>query len=269
MPDPVLWLGGGTPPPRLAADAAEGENGRHDAEGGADGEIDLGGDVVEEVDVGSFEGETVGNEHDEEKQREADDGETDFVEVVVFHELGEGPGTEQSHGHADEVKVRHDGISCEEDGKTNPPGEIEDVSDRAHCGWKAEIGREGGGMLGADVAGLDSVDDSIAAGAGELDVVGFQGETLAGVGATGGAKGDVAPPGAVIPPKVVIGIVGGTADFETCGGGFDGCGDVHRDGHNGTLVFILPGIPPVAIRTVGGGRPNAYYGRVSAEFWCE
>lgn len=102
---------------------------------------------------------------------------------------------------------------------------------------------------GADVAGLNGVDDSIAAGAGELDVVGFQGETLAGGGATGGAQGDVAPPGAVIPPKVVIGIVGGTADFETCGGGCLGCGDVHRDGHNGRLVFIRLRVPPVAIRT--------------------
>ncbi len=127
-----FWLGGGTPPPRLAADAAEGDEGHHDAEGGADGEVDLGRDVVEEVDVGSFEGEPIRDEHGEKKQWKASDGKTDFIPIIVSHELREGPATEEGDGHADEVEVGDDGISGEKNDESHPPGEIEDVSNGAH-----------------------------------------------------------------------------------------------------------------------------------------
>ena len=74
-------------------------------------------------------------------------------------------------------------------------------------------------MLEADVTVLDGLDDTVTAGACDIEVVGFQGKALAHGWAIGGAKGDVAPPDSVVPPEVVIGVVGRIANFEACGGG--------------------------------------------------
>ncbi len=118
--------------------------------------------------------------------------------------------------------MRDDGIAGEVNDETNPPGEIEDVSDGAHYGWKSEIGREDGGMLEPDIADLDRMNDAIAAGASDFDIVRFQGKTLSDRGSTSGTKSNMAPPGSIVPPQVMIGIMRGTADFKMCGSGFLG-----------------------------------------------
>ena len=62
--------------------------------------------------------------------------------------------------------------------------------------------------LGGDVTGFlgHGVEDAIALAPSSFEIVSFQGEAMADFLAFGISKGDVAPPGAVVVPEMVIGV---------------------------------------------------------------
>ena len=62
--------------------------------------------------------------------------------------------------------------------------------------------------LGGDVAGIlgHGVENAIALAPSSFEIVRFQGEAMADFLAFGISKGDVAPPGAVVVPEMVIGV---------------------------------------------------------------
>ncbi len=70
-----------------------------------------------------------------------------------------------------------------------------------------------GGDLGSDVAGsgLDGGEDAVALAAGGFGVGGFEGDAVAFSCACGGVEGEVEPPGSVVVPEVVVGVVFGAA----------------------------------------------------------
>ena len=70
-----------------------------------------------------------------------------------------------------------------------------------------------GGDLCGDVAGsgLDGGEDAVAFAAGGIEVGGFEGDAVAFSGAGVGVEGEVEPPGSVVVPEVVVGVVFGAA----------------------------------------------------------
>ena len=91
-----------------------------------------------------------------------------------------------------------------------------------------------GGDLGGDVSGFcfKGGKDAIAFAAGGFEVEGFEGIGGAYGWSLGGSEGDTEPPGSVVLPDVVVGVVFGAAG-----------GSVVFRGHRtqGTLVFNNPG----------------------------
>ena len=75
--------------------------------------------------------------------------------------------------------------------------------------------------LGFDVAGFfgHGVYNAIARAPSSYEIVSFQGEAMADFLVFGISKGDVAPPGAVVVPEMVIGVQCATGDeLQMCGG---------------------------------------------------
>lgn len=75
--------------------------------------------------------------------------------------------------------------------------------------------------LGGDVARVlgYGVEDAVALASGGIEIVRFQGEAMANFDALGIFQGEVAPPGAVVVPEMVIGVQCATGDeLQMCGG---------------------------------------------------
>ena len=75
--------------------------------------------------------------------------------------------------------------------------------------------------LSGDITGVlgHGVENTIALASSSFEIVGFQGEAMANFHAIGVSQGDVAPPGAVIVPEMMIRVQGATGDkLEVCGG---------------------------------------------------
>lgn len=75
--------------------------------------------------------------------------------------------------------------------------------------------------LGGDVAGFfgHGVENAVALAPSSFEIVRFQGEAMANFDALGIFQGEVAPPGAVVVPEMVIGVQCATGDeLQMCGG---------------------------------------------------